>query len=288
MKILLLGYGPIARELCEKFHSADQTIQFNAISRFKNERKHVSEIRINSLNDSVKNLDFNTFDIVINSWRSIEDPEKSQKMLILQEISQSKKQPITFLNLSSVAVYGTTEKIVHEDSKLNPINKYGHDKLFIEETLNTIFNQNYINLRISNVFGHLEFSDFINTCIKSYLQKETLSITNPSDTFRDFIHIDSIVSMIFQLSYKNSIPLINKFQTFNLCSGISFSLAKIIDLFNTITHNELRYSTTIAPTNMILKSLIDNTKIRRTLEFNIENPQSALSGYINEATSRSL
>ena len=64
-------------------------------------------------------------------------------------------------------------------------------------------------------------------------------------------------------------------------------IKKIIDLFNTITHNELRYSTTIAPTNMILKSLIDNTKIRRTLEFNIENPQSALSGYIKEATSHS-
>ena len=288
MKILFLGYGPIAIELCKKIYSADQTIEFNAISRFKNERTNFSVIRINSLIESVKNLDFNTFDIVINSWRSIEGPEMSQKMLILQKISQSKKKPSMFLNLSSVAVYGSNEKIVHEDSKLNPINKYGRDKLFIEETLNTIFNQNYINLRISNVFGLLEFSDFINACIKSYLRKETLTITNPSDTSRDFIHIDSVVSMIFQLSYKNSIPLINKFQTFNLCSGISFSLAKIIDLFNTITHNELKYSITTAPTNMILKSLIDNTKISRTLEFYIENPQRALSEYINEATSRSL
>lgn len=139
---------------------------------------------------------------------------------------------IIFLS-SGGSVYGAGDSIPHsEDSKPEPIDRYGKNKLRLDKSLlqlNSQFNSNNIVLRIANPYGgtfdnHFK-QGFINSVIRNVKSDNQVEIWGDGKQIRDFIFIADFVDLVTLIIAKDSPAGI-----FNCGTGIGHSLAEIIDI----------------------------------------------------------
>ena len=204
-------------------------------------------------------------DVIILGWRKVPIPS-SLKSDVMRFLAESTGKNNLVMSLSSVAVYGETHGIASEWTKVNPKNNYGKEKLFLEDTLNSIFNSKVCHLRISNVFGNSEFNDFINLVVSSVKDNRPLVLFNQGKILRDFISIQRVTEAIEIIMTKRiKIPLR---AIFNVSSGISLETNKIIGFTETILNDKISKIIEPLPVNMIAESIISNAKIKE--DFQIE------------------
>jgi nucleoside-diphosphate-sugar epimerase/CBS domain-containing protein len=143
-----------------------------------------------------------------------------------------------FIYISSCSVYGKNEdeKLLAENSKINPLSIYAKLKLNIEEAIieNTDPAFNYTILRLGTVYGKSyrpRFDLVINLFCGLSATNKPISI-NSGNQWRPFVHVKDVArSILFVLKNNNKT---NK-EIFNVISENS----KIIELSNTIKkHNK--------------------------------------------------
>lgn len=131
---------------------------------------------------------------------------------------------------SSFAVYDDTKKPVSEKSRKCPKNTYGITKLMNEMSVNRYaysYGLDFTVLRFSNVGGGvIGRRDLISKCFR---QDKIIVNGNDYDTkdgtaIRDYVHVDDVVDAII-MSLENEKM---KYETYNVCSGISTSVAEVI------------------------------------------------------------
>ncbi len=132
---------------------------------------------------------------------------------------------------SGGAVYGEKQmKTISENELCYPVSSYGVVKLTIENYLRLYqkqFGIEYLILRVSNPFGKFHFSDkqgVINIAIRKSLRGEEVEVWGDGTQSKDYILVDDLVAIIFQLVKLN---VINK--TINVGSGKSYQLNRILD-----------------------------------------------------------
>lgn len=132
---------------------------------------------------------------------------------------------------SGGAVYGEKQmKTISENELCYPVSSYGVVKLTIENYLRLYqkqFGIDYLILRVSNPFGKFHSSDkqgVINIAIRKSLRGEDVEVWGDGTQSKDYILVDDLVAIIFQLVKLN---VINK--TINVGSGKSYQLNRILD-----------------------------------------------------------
>ena len=276
MKYLFLGYGPICDRLIKELAAKNQSFEGVVYSKLAQKQNGPQVKHI----DEWKDVDPKNVDVVINSWKTLNAIPKSSRFDILTDISEKAKDSLTFINLSSVAVYGECENEVDETSTPSPINKYGAEKLELENFLKSINLSRLVNLRIANVFGDERFNDFINLLINSRHTSSYLKIDHPSLMYRDFICISRVIKVLVSLSADTSFYGVRGSFDLNVCSGESLSLSDVIEIYSSITNSELRYHATQANLQTIRTSRISNLKLSGLLPLPKWNSVEDISAYI--------
>lgn len=184
------------------------------------------------------------FDVIINlagQTGVIESNDKPHECLsdnifgylnILHSANSSKKK-IKIINASTAgAIYGDTNEICKETSKMNPISFYGLSKKFNEEQSNlftNLFNLKIVNLRFANVYGEYSIhkKSLVHNSIKSFLKNSRISIFGNGRQTRDFIYVGDLVEIIVR-SFK--------FQSgsYNIASGKSNSVNSFLNILSNI------------------------------------------------------
>ena len=142
---------------------------------------------------------------------------------------------------SSSSIYGEKKKFpTKENDKSNPINIYSLSKTFnesIAEIYSKLHNVNSTGLRFFTVYGKWGRPDmFLFKIFKSILNKSVFELNNKGDHYRDFTYIDDINHILCRLLILNKN---NPHEIYNVCSGNTVNIQKIINLFN--KNNNLKY-----------------------------------------------
>jgi UDP-glucose 4-epimerase len=158
----------------------------------------------------------------------LSDSDRNALFLDLQQLD---KRGAEFLNLSSVAVYGSSESPRNEYSDIKPVNEYGKNKVDIEETIMNIVNpKRLLNLRIANLYGLTGFNDVTNAAIAAGHGNKSIAIPL-KDSFRDYVSYQDLEQFLLDW-------ITNNFQvcgSINFASGVSRSVSEWIEILKNFT-----------------------------------------------------
>jgi UDP-glucose 4-epimerase len=172
--------------------------------------------------------------------RSIEQPNKTHEVnvtgtfnLLLAARDAGVKK---FIFSSSMTVYGEQAKLpITEKGELKPMSPYAFHKKIGEDyckLFTNLWGLPTISLRYFNVYGPSMYSsgaslNFLPKCITLMAQDKTPVIYGDGEQTRDFTYVDDVVEAnILAASAKVS------GKVFNIGSGQSFSLNKVVKLLN--------------------------------------------------------
>jgi GDP-4-dehydro-6-deoxy-D-mannose reductase len=166
------------------------------------------------------------------------------------------------LVVGSADVYGIPDETpLTENSKLNPISPYGESKLEQEKLA-----LNYgLNLVISRSFTHtgpgqkpiFVCSDFAKQIVEIEKGKEAVINVGNIDVRRDFTDVRDMVR-----AYLLALEKCNFNEVYNICSGNTYSLRKILDMLLAMSDKEIQIKED--PTKLRKKDILlmegDNSK----------------------------
>lgn len=133
-----------------------------------------------------------------------------------------------FVFASSGAVYAPKNLKHKESDPVEPIDIYGKTKLIGERQVMTYCHKNNISyaiLRLFNVYGKYDNTPHFIPAIVSRIKKEEILQVGNLNTFRDYVHIDDVVRLIFNVLER---PAEN--DVFNVGSGKRHSGKQVINL----------------------------------------------------------
>lgn len=157
---------------------------------------------------------------------------------LLEAIAASGKKPDCVLLASSANVYGNTETgLICETTAVAPVNDYAVSKLAMEfmarlwfETLPIVI------VRPFNYTGVGQTVDFLLPKIVSHFRRRADRIELGNlDVWRDFSDVRAVVQ-----AYRGLIEVAPAGQTFNICSGRTYSLREVLEVCSALTGHRLQ------------------------------------------------
>lgn len=251
MNILILGgTGFIGSNLLERLDGSDHKIKVllrnhnKDIKPYSNVEYFYSEY---SKIEEVPNL-FDNVELVINLITTTHPTSSNNDMVydinsnlinavkLLDLMKHHKINKSIFIS-SGGSVYGNTLKqFVTEEDPLNPISSYSIVKVAIESYLKLyhhLYGIQYTILRASNPYGKRQskigVQGIIATIFDRILNNEPLEIWGDGSVIRDYIYIDDLIDSI-EASIEQNIC-----GTYNIGSGVGFSILEIIETIEEIT-----------------------------------------------------
>jgi UDP-glucose 4-epimerase len=209
----------------------------------------------------LKNHINKTPDLVLDS--NIQTTAKLLRLCHEKKISK-------FIFISSCSVYGESSNST-EEIPCRPITLNGHTKYFNEELIKTFCLENkisYLILRVFNSYGGNDHFSVIQKLIAAAKNKQPFILFNNGSAERDFIHINDVAQITYQLSTSN---LTN--DVINVGSGNS---VRIIDLVKaiekkygpiTIKHSENIHETIYSRANIKKLQKILNFQFTNVVEY---------------------
>jgi dTDP-4-dehydrorhamnose reductase len=208
-----------------------------------------------------KNTFFKSFKFIINC--SINTNYISKKYKKKNDFDLFLAKKIQFSNckyifLSTRKVY-KPELNITEESKTEPIDQYGKNKLLSEKKLSNILNDRLLVLRISNIIGakdqnkrqvHTTFLDYF---YKNIINNEIIFFKK---TYKDFLSINQFTDILFLLIKKNAQGI------FNVSQGKKIYLKNIVKWLN--FYNKKKINHIKEDKDMNLDSFtLSNKKLRK-------------------------
>ena len=135
---------------------------------------------------------------------------------------------------STFHVYGKSRGVVDESTSIEPANDYGLTHFFAEKYIekhHRLNGLNYVILRLSNSYGCPRFIDSdkwylaLNDLCYQASQQQKIQLKSNGLATRDFIWMGDVVNVVGEI-VKLPAPLND---TFNLSSGVSYSLNQMVD-----------------------------------------------------------
>jgi nucleoside-diphosphate-sugar epimerase len=109
---------------------------------------------------------------------------------------------IPLLFLSTCSNYGKTDKVVREDSPLEPLGLYADSKIQAEKV---VLENDHLVLRMSTLFGvsyRVRYDITINEFVSQYYRDKLLKVYG-EDTWRPYLHVQDACNMIIQCMEKD-------------------------------------------------------------------------------------
>lgn len=223
------------------------------------------------------------------------EAENNKKKYFLNNIVKTKKfidicnkrKIDNFIFMSSSNVYNEKYKssIFSENNKTEPKNYYGKNKIIIEDYLKKKKFKKLIILRLFNIIGisNNKFKSFqfkqknyqrlIFSLLQNYKKKQITYINKinhkGSDVFpeRDFLDINDLLIILRKLLAK--ISKVNKISsTFNVGSGKSISINRVVRLMNSYLNNKLKLKTIKLNNKEMTSTRSSIKKISKYLNYN--------------------
>jgi len=175
---------------------------------------------------------------------------------------------------SSASVYGNTSKIpIKEGQSLNPISPYAASKLageFYCRVFYKTFGLETVVLRYFNVFGprqdpSSQYASVIPIFIKSLIKGNPPTIYGDGEQTRDFINVEDVVRANISAATSKNKDVVGN--VFNIASGHSLSINKMLDTANEIMGKNIAPQYAKARTGDIKRSLADSSKAAKILKF---------------------
>jgi dTDP-4-dehydrorhamnose reductase len=272
LKIAILGSGPIPNLLAQELNSSVE------IELFTSQNVEIDGINVSDYQSLLTSkLDF---DVVILAWRGMPKAE-TEKTDVIRHIVKRASSETLIINLSSVSVYGQNSDVNFESTAPRPINSYGYSKYYLERYLNIFAVSKVCNLRISNVFGHPDFSDVLNKMILSVERNESINLVFPNTVSRDLISINKVTKVVRNLTL--NFASVDKRELFNLSSEKTFTLMELKYLVETCLNKKIFFSEIAGSPEVILKSMVANNKITSFLGHDLNFEKAEISDYIQKA-----
>lgn len=255
IKVYICGDGFLGKELLKDFNGdgrycvskqfselkRPQLIESNHIELFsKKIQDQHNSIFINASGQS------NVQESFSNYQESVEQP--SQQVSKHMEILSLTREPISYVYISSAAVYGETSNLgINENGILKPMSPYAEGKIKAEKTLNSL--TKYVNpllsvliLRVFSAYSENLASRILNKIVVSSKQDQHIALAGNGNESRDFIHSSDISRAIKFLVDKKE----QERQIFNVGSGEGMELRRLMEIadkaYDNIYKRRLHYS----------------------------------------------
>ena len=155
-----------------------------------------------------------------------------------------------FLYASSMSVYGNVnDSPTFESTTANPLSCYGIGKLASERYLE-IFSKDlpFLNLRMFNVYGPGQDLNnmkqgMVSIFVSQALKNNSIQVKGSLDRFRDFIFIDDVVKIWYDLTFDEECINLN----INIGSGIRISISQLIKMIQELKPEIKYYTKGITP-----------------------------------------
>jgi nucleoside-diphosphate-sugar epimerase len=194
-----------------------------------------------------------------NDWSNCTTNIKNTEKLLEADLPDLRK----LIFLSTLDVYGK-DKVISEQSPVDPVSLYGDSKLYCEKMISSWARVNdivYQVLRIGHVYGPGEesYQKIIPETFRRLLANKSPQMWGSGTEIRSFIYIKDIVRAIL-----NSIRLNESIGPINLVGGSQITIRDLISKMILISGRELSIET--LPSNDFTRNLIfDNKKMRDLL-----------------------
>jgi len=221
LKILVTGAGTLlGNTLSQKILSKN----FDLIASFR--KTYPKNLNINK--DHILKLDLSKkikfskkIDTLIHCASAIPSYEISDKKMIdinylgfksllSQAIKNNCKKVIL---ISTMSVYGKINlKNITENTKTKPIDAYGKSKLMMENLLIKESRKNRLNffiLRLPAIVGFKSDYNFISKILQKIKKNQVINYCNPDLNFNNFIHVENLSQIIFEMIFKNGKKILN-------------------------------------------------------------------------------
>lgn len=168
-----------------------------------------------------------------------------------------------FIFLSTLDVYDD-DKIITEESIVNPVSLYGSSKLYCEKMIEAWAKNNgkiCQILRIGHVYGNGEekYQKIIPITINKILSGQNIELWGEGTDLRTFIHVDDVVNAIIK-----SVELENYIYPINVVGDKSISIYELIQKL--IILSKKKCEITKKETTTVTRNLIfDNSKLKKYL-----------------------
>jgi len=268
LKIGITGNtGFLGRNLINKIHHVHEIITFTG------NIQNIKDVEIFLKNDF--DLIFHLAGIVprykINGTEELQSYDVN--WIGTENILENLTKKTKIILASTVAVYGQNMKnFLHEDQESHPLSKYGKSKLKAEKILiENLSKTQYCILRFSNIYGYNPVkTNFIDTIAKASKSNYLLKLNINQNSLRDFVYISDAINAL-ELS-------INSFGIYNIGFGKSYSISRILNIFNesgyklniefkNVAQNDIVLDLTNAQTKLGYQPTIDIEEgIKKTLQ----------------------
>ncbi|MBT5400403.1 NAD(P)-dependent oxidoreductase [bacterium] len=275
--VLILGAsGFLGQALIRQFNS--NGCKVGAISRNADglDNNLTDNYCENILNHNQIDKIISEYDVVINCTGQVTRPINQCLTLnttgihnIINSIKNHKKK---LIHISSVSVYGSLLRAT-EDSQLNPESVYASIKCFSEYLINSKLD-NYIILRVSNLYGDSQKKGLIYYLSSRYLSNESaLKFNNNGELRRFYLDVDDLAKNIDTMVSKNDLHGV-----FNLIGPCQYTIKELVSKFENILNYRFNVQyKNVKPIENIYN--ISNTKISSTINLVYRN---SIDKYIND------
>ncbi len=230
MKIYLIGAGNIGRAFHRRLEIEHSAVHLVCSQRFNRKKVTESEpLRIHY--GELSSLVSNQQDLKCIITSRIDKLSDMDRNALYLDLKQLDKCGANFLNLSSVAVYGSSKHPRNEYSELRPVNQYGKNKVEVEEAIMNIVNpKRLLNLRIANLYGLAGFKDVTNAALAAGHGNKSIAVPL-HDTFRDYVSYRDLEQFMLDWITNNS----QTHGAVNFASGVSRSVGEWIEILKKFT-----------------------------------------------------
>jgi len=217
--------------------------------------------------------------------------------LHLLEAARHSRPKIIFTS-SGGTIYGPPSmECIKEDHATNPLCSYGITKLAIEKYLHLYQHLHDISsvvLRIANPYGPGQKPDAIQGVIAVFmgrvLQNDTVNIWGDGSVVRDYVFVGDVVDALLSAAEYTGPQM-----TFNIGSGIGYSLKEILRLTEFVTNKKAQVIYLAARNFDIPKSILDISSAKAelnwsptiSLEKGLAETFNWMTQYLNLATENS-
>ena len=246
--VLITGVGGfIGSKVAEKFLNNGFTVygidDFSMGSRSKKIIEKINFIEMDlSDKNKIENLPKNV-DLILHlagqssGEISFDDPIKDLQKNVISTLNLIKygveRNIEKFVYASSMSVYGNVEDIpIKESHSCNPLSCYGVGKYAAENYLKIYSTKlPYVSLRMFNVYGPGQDMNnmrqgMVSIYLSQLLSKNKIEVKGSIERFRDFIHINDVVDIWWEVSVRNDI--FNK--TLNVGTGKKTKVKELLEI----------------------------------------------------------
>ena len=194
--LVIGGSGFLGNTLIDSFNNLSN-IKTGALSRGSIHfySSSVQELCVDILDYDALDLAIQKYDVIINCSGQISTPISKCFTLntkgIRNIVNAVKKYNKKLIHISTVSVYGSA-LLVNEESEVNPETVYGSIKCFAEHLIVSNLDD-YVILRVSNLFGRLQKRGIINYLENSYIANENkIFFNNDGSMKRYYLNVKPI------------------------------------------------------------------------------------------------